>query len=257
MHLRTPAALAVSSVLLLGGVAACSSSTSTSSESPTSAAPSAEATPNGVQKQSADKILDSAKAAAKDATSVKLSVVTESEGNEVRTDLTISDQGSQGTLGQPAGGNVEVVSTPDTIYVKGDAFAQSLGGDTAAQVQGKWVSIPSDNPAAQSFTGLDSIDSFVDNVLTTPKNLTKGEEKDLEGTPAISLKSDQGVLWVATTGEPYPLQIDAPEGTKGKLTLSDWNAPVDIAVPPSDQVVDISTLQSAAPSAPVPSPTSS
>ncbi len=252
MQLRTPAALAVTSVLLLGGVAACSSSTSTSTESPTSVAPSAEATPNGVQKESADKILESAKAAAKEATSVKLAVVTDSDGTEVRTDLSISDAGSQGTLGQPDGASVEVVSTPDTIYVKGDAFAQSLGGEAAAQTQGKWVSIPTDNPAAQSFTGLNSIDSFVDNVLTTPKSLTKGDEKDLNGTPAIALKSDQGTLWVATTGEPYPLQIDAPEGTKGQLTLTEWNVPVSISVPPADQVVDITSIASAAPS-PAPS----
>ena len=42
--------------------------------------------------------------------------------------------------------------------------------------------------------------------------------------------SGKGKLWVATTGQPLPIQIDG--GTAGQtLTFSDWGATVDIAVP--------------------------
>ena len=91
------------------------------------------------------------------------------------------------------------MSTP-TIYVKGDAFAQSLGSEAAARPEASGSRSPP-TICRQSFTGLNSIDSFVDNVLTTPKSLTRGDEGP-QRHPAIALKSDQGTL-VATTGEPY------------------------------------------------------
>ena len=56
--------------------------------------------PNGVQKVGGQ-ILESAKAATKEATSVKLAAVTDSDGTEVRTICRWGDAGSQGTLGQP------------------------------------------------------------------------------------------------------------------------------------------------------------
>lgn len=250
MRSRTPVAVAAAALLVLTGASACSSSTSTSTSS---AAPSAEATPNGVQELDAKQILEKSRAAAGAATSVKVVVVQDNQGTEVRTDLTLSDQGSTGTLGQPDGQNVEVTGTPDTIFVKGGPFAQSLGAENAAALEGKWLSIPKDNPAAQSFAGLSSVKEFVDTTLATPEDLKKLPPKDIDGTQAVGLESAQGTLWIATTGEPYPVQITAPEGQSGSLTLSDWNAPVTITPPPADQVVDISTLQQASPTAaPVP-----
>lgn len=249
MRSRTPVALAAAALLVVGGAAACSSSTTTTS--PSSAAPSAEATPNGVQDQDAKKILEQAREAASAATSVTVAVVQDNAGTEVRTDLTLSDQGSTGTLGQPDGQAVEIIATPDTIFVKGTAFAQTLGAENAAALEGKWLSVPKDNPAAQSFAGLGSVKEFVDTTLATPADLKKLPTKDVGGTEAVGLQSEQGTLWIATTGEPYPLEITAPEGASGTLTMSNWNAPVTITPPPADEVVDISTLKQApAPSAP-------
>ncbi len=253
MRSRTPVAVAAAALLVLTGASACSSSTSTSTSSSSSAAPSAEATPNGVQDLDAKQILEKSRAAAGAASSVKVVVVQDNQGTEVRTDLTLSDQGSTGTLGQPDGQNVEVIGTPDTIFVKGGPFAQSLGAENAAALEGKWLSIPKDNPAAQSFAGLSSVKEFVDTTLATPEDLKKLPPKDVDGTQAVGLESAQGTLWIATQGEPYPVQITAPKGQSGALTLSDWNAPVTITPPPADQVVDISTLQQATPTAaPVP-----
>lgn len=252
MRSRTPVALAAAALLVLGGAAACSSSTTTSSSS---SAPAAEATPNGVQDLDATQILDKAKAAASAATSVTVAVVQDNAGTEVRTDLTLSDQGSTGTLGQPDGQAVELIGTPEAIYVKGGAFTQTLGAENAAALEGKWLSVPKDNPAAQSFAGLGSVKEFVDTTLAAPPELKKLDVKDVDGTQAVGLESAQGTLWIATTGEPYPIQITAPEGQSGTMTLTGWNAPVTITPPPADEVVDIASLKQAPAQPTEPAPT--
>ena len=251
MRLRTPAAVTATAVLVIGGLGACSSSGTSSdpSSAASSAAPSVSATPNGIQDLKPDEILAQAKTAAESATSVKVKLVTEAQGQEILTDLTISSEGSQGTLGQPGGEPVQVVATPTAYYVKGGGFAERLGANEA-DVAGQWLSVPKDNPAAQTFAGLGSVKDFAASTLNAPSDMKKGDTKDINGVPAIGLTSKQATLWIATVGEPYPLLIEAPEGTKGSMTLSDWNAPVTITPPPEAEVVDITTLQSAAPQVP-------
>lgn len=252
MRSRTPVAVAAAALFILGGVAGCSTSTTsgTASESPSAV----EATPNGVQKLDAKEILADARKAAGAASSVTVAVVRDNAGTEIRTDLSLSADGSSGTLGQPDGQSVEVVGTADAIYVKGDAFAQSLGAENAAAVEGKWLMIPKDNPAAQSFAGLGSVKEFSDTTLAAPEDLKKLPVEEIDGMQAVGLESAQGTLWIATEGEPYPIKITAPKGQSGSLTMSGWNQPVTITPPPQDEVVDISTLN-LQPTAPTAAPT--
>lgn len=250
MRSRTPVAVAAAALLVLGGAAGCSSSTTTSEPSES---PSAAATPNGVQKLEAKEILADSRDAAAAASSVTVVVERDNQGTQIRTDIALSTDGSTGTLGQPDGQSVEVVGTTDAIYVKGEAFTQSLGPEAAAALGGKWLMIPKDNPAAQTFAGLGSVKEFADTTLAAPDDLKKLPEQDIDGMQAVGLESAQGTLWIATEGEPYPIKITAPKGQSGSLTMSNWNQPVTITPPPQDEVVDISTLNlpTAAP-APVP-----
>jgi hypothetical protein len=48
-------------------------------------------------------------------------------------------------------------------------------------------------------------------------------------------------LYVATEGEPYPVQAHSHTG-RGALDFLDWNKPVDVQAPQPDQVVDLSKL---------------
>lgn len=252
MRSRTPIAVATAALFLLGGVAGCSTSSTTPSES--SASPTAAATPNGVEKKEAKQILADSRAAAAAASSVTVAVERDNGGSTVRTDLSLSADGSTGTLGQPDGQSVEVIGTADAYYVKGGAFAQSLGADAAASLDGKWLMIPKDNPAAQSFAGLGSVKEFADTTLAAPEDLKKLPVTDIDGMQAVGLESAQGTLWIATEGEPYPLKITAPKGQSGSLTMSGWNQPVTITPPPQDEVVDISSLNLPT-AAPTPAPT--
>lgn len=256
MPTRAPLAISAAALLALTTVSGCSSSSTTPEVSVSaSPIPSSEATPNGIQEKDAEQILKTSRAAAEKASSVHVVIEQDNAGTAVRTDIQLSDQGSTGTLGQPDGQTAEVVGTSDAVYIKGSSFAQQLGPDVATQVEGKWIKIPKDNPVAQSFAGLSSVQEFISTVLATPEKLKKLPVKDVGGVPAVGLDSQQGSLWISTVGEPYPVEITAPEGQTGKMTLTEWNAPVTITPPPESEVVDISTLQSAqGGTAPAPSP---
>ena len=67
----------------------------------------------------------------------------------------------------------------------------------------------------------------------------------VSGVATVGLKDNAkggGVLYVADTGEPFPLRIEPGSGTGG-VTMSDWNTKITITVPPADQVIDAGKLK--------------
>ena len=63
----------------------------------------------------------------------------------------------------------------------------------------------------------------------------------MNGIKAIALVSTSGKLWVATTGDPLPVQIDT--GTAGEaLVFSDWGAKVDVPVPADKDTLDLAKI---------------
>ena len=50
-----------------------------------------------------------------------------------------------------------------------------------------------------------------------------------------------GTLYVATTGKPYPIELDSPgNGKQGKITFDQWDQAVTIAAPKG--AIDLSKL---------------
>jgi hypothetical protein len=76
----------------------------------------------------------------------------------------------------------------------------------------------------------------LDGLLNPSGEITKGTVGEADGQPAVPLESSDGTLWVATTGEPLPLLIEQNDGA-GRASFGEWSAPVEIPVPPADQVV--------------------
>lgn len=249
MKYRSTAMAIVTGVLLVGGVSACSSGGSPTPT--TSPEPTVSATPNGVQDLPADQILEKTRAAASGASSVTVKADVPQEGQQVSFDLTVTNNGAQGTFTTSQVGELQLITTPDMTYIKGDDnFNKSYGGDAAVTLlSGKWLGVPSSDPQASSFSGFSDIKSFVESILQTDaKSFTKEGTKDIDGVPCVGIKGDEGTLWVATVGEPFPMSVTPPEGQQGSLTLSGWNAPVTITPPPAEEVVDISQLKNASPS---------
>jgi len=82
-------------------------------------------------------------------------------------------------------------------------------------------------------------------LLKPTGGLSKGTTKQVPGDTAVGVVdsgADGGTLWVATTGEPYPLFLEGPEG-KGHITFNSFGASFpDIALPGASEVVDLDKL---------------
>jgi hypothetical protein len=76
--------------------------------------------------------------------------------------------------------------------------------------------------------------------------LGKTETKTVRGLNVVGVveKANNETLYVATEGEPYPVQVQSDTG-QGALDFLDWNEPVDVQAPPPDQVVDLSKFTGA------------
>lgn len=72
--------------------------------------------------------------------------------------------------------------------------------------------------------------------------MTKGSTRTIAGFPAIGVVdkgADGGTLYVATTGQPVPLALQAKSDN---LTFGDYGTPVTVEAPPAAQVIDAATL---------------
>ncbi|KAB2346025.1 hypothetical protein [Actinomadura rudentiformis] len=210
----------------------------------TSASPAASA--NGIEKQSAQKILAAARKATASAATLRIKGQIKEGGQAIALDFSYS--GKESATGELTmdGQRVALTRIGSAVYVKpDDKFLQKLGGKAAVQtLAGKYLKTkPGDKDFADiaTFTTLPKV---VNGILTAEGTPAKGEVASLEGRPAIALTDGgKGKLYVSTVGEPYALRIDG--GADGRIDFLDYGKAVTVQAPPSNQVVDVSGLKGA------------
>ena len=211
-----------------------------------SAAVSAAPAGNGVAALSADEILQKSKDALKAAKSFKVTGVMSENGEKTDVDMHINGSDFAGTMTTGAA-TLAMVSINGKKYMKpNEAFwvmstdaKQGKALNTA--VNGRWIG-GADGDAQMA--GIFAIGS-VDGMFKPTGAISKGEEKVIAGVPAIGLNDagDAGtVLWIATTGEPYPLEIANKDGST--LVVGAVGEPATgIVAPAAAQVVDMNKLK--------------
>lgn len=247
---RGRAAYAAAALALTLGVTLAGCSSSSGSSSSSSAAPSASS--NGIADYTTTEIISRMKAAAKDASSVH--VVGDTGGSKI--DVQLSKDGSTGTIGDGTS-DIKLTVTPAMIYIQAPAeyYKSKFGEAAATLLSGKWLAIPATDASASDYAVFKDAQSLLDGFLSSvPDSLEKGKTGTINGIPAISLSGGGtlapsptstgagATLWVATIGQPYPLQIKPNEGA-GQIDFTDWNKPVTITPPNASEVVDLSKLQ--------------
>lgn len=202
---------------------------------------------NGVASKSANEILAAAKTAAKSASSVHVTGSLQSNGTPITLDLDLaSGHGGRGQISQGSL-SFSLIVIGDTIYIKGSpAFYSHFGGSAAAQLfQGKWLKAPVSGGELGSLATLANFGQLLGQTLASHGTLAKGPTSTVAGTPVIELHdtSNNGSLFVATTGQPYPIQIVKHGSETGHVTFTDWNRPVSLSAPSG--AIDLSQLQQA------------
>jgi hypothetical protein len=229
-------AVAFSAALLLAGCGGSSGSTASSSPSASS---------NGVADLTADEILAKATAAAKAQTSVHVSGTGVAGADSVALDLQLAKgKGGFGTI-TLSGDSLKIVSDGTTVYFKGDKnfWTNQASAQAATLIGDRWLKAPVTNQSFASLAQFADFDSTVTGILKPDGAVTKGTTKDIAGTPAVELKSGSGSLWIATTGEPLPLQISTGKAGE-ELSFTNWGGTIDVTsqIPAEKDTIDLSQL---------------
>jgi hypothetical protein len=200
---------------------------------------------NGIADKTADEIVDEALAAGKAAQSVYVHGGTTTGDDPLELDMhVVAGVGGEGEL-TANGLTFEIVRVGDEAYFKGDAdFWSQFGGAAAATLfDDRWVKAPADSGDLASLTPLTDLEQLLDGILGEHGNLEKGEETEVNGISAIAVRDTEqdGTLYVATEGEPYPLRLEASGEAEGTIDFEDWDEDYEVEAP--EDAVDITELQ--------------
>ncbi len=247
MKRRFGATLAVLTLTAGGLAVAGCGGDSTPAASSTAATAAAD---NGVGALTATEILKKASDAAASADSVTIKGDFTQGSETVGLNMAMARDAADGTL-TINGVDVQLRLVGDTIFMKGSKdFWTALGlgsqGEVlSALVADKWFSVPLDT--TENASGLSSLGQFTDkdgllqSLVNTDKSVTVAGTSEINGQPVVLVSNGKGTLAIATTGEPYPIQVkgDSTDGT-GTIDFINWNGPVN-AVKPSG-AIDLDVL---------------
>lgn len=203
---------------------------------------------NGVESKSPAEIVSAAQKAAEEAKSVHVTGSVSSAGTKLAINLKIlQGTGAEGTISEgPL--SFDLIRVGDSVYLKGSAafYEHFAGGEAAKLLQGRWLKAPATRGEFAPLGSLTDIPQLLTTVIGQHGSLQKRGTSTVDGKKVVAVRDANtgGVLYVATTGKPYPIQLTKTGGTGGKVTFESWGAPVSIAAP-SDSI-DIEKLKAGA-----------
>jgi hypothetical protein len=221
--------------LLIAVLAGCGGGSSSSSS-------------NGVADKSPADILAATKVASDAAKTVHVSGSIVSNGSPITLDMNLlAGKGGRGQLSE-SGLSFELIQVGKTVYIKGSpAFYKKIGGTAAAQLlQGKWLKAPASNSDFASLSQLTDLRQLVDPTLSNHgSSLTKSGSSTIAGQKVVGItdKAKGGTLYIAATGQPYPVQIVKTGSGGGKISFDRWNSSVTLSAPAN--AIDVAQLQHA------------
>lgn len=209
------------------GTAAATGSATTGGASGTAAS-------NGVAGRPPQRIVAAATHAINGVRSVQVAGSVVENGIPVRLDLHLSaPSGGEGEVSEN-GLAFRLISTGKVLYIQGSsAFWTHFGGARAAKLfRGKWLKVPNAGQFATLGT-LATIPGAVNQLLAQHGTLVRAGRTTIDGRPAVGVadRTQGGTLFVATTGQPYPLEILKRGRNGGSVKFTDFNQPVTITPP--------------------------
>jgi len=197
---------------------------------------------NGLEEKSAAQVQQAATAAIEAASSVHVTGTGVREGRPVQVDLRIQDGLSRGTI-TIEGARLEITTVGPNAYVQGDQQAlEVLGVPPAAAQLGAGRSLKLTAQEAAPLEGY-SLDSFAAQLAKNDSPLDpKVKQTEFDGQKVVVVsRQDGSKLYVANTGDAYPLRADDKGPDAGRLDFTEYGA--DFLIPPAPQVtIELSEL---------------
>jgi hypothetical protein len=202
------------------------------------------ASDNGVAAKSPQEILAASSKATAKLTSVHISGRSVSVTEPLELDVTLADSGGEGTI-SVGGESLAVRSVGKYLYIRaGSGFWQHYANATTAKLfSGRWLKTPQSGQFAE-LASLTSKQQVLSDILAGNGQLAKGRTSTINGQPVVALidKSQGGdTMYVATTGQPYPIEIVDGGSSVGKVVFDHFNEPVTVS-PPADSI-DLAKLR--------------
>jgi hypothetical protein len=167
-----------------------------------------------------------------------------SEGSPITLDLTlVAGKGGGGQMTQN-GLSFRLINLNQTVYINGsDAFWRHIGGSGAAQLfHGKWLRATANGQFA-AVASLTNVQTLFNQLLSNHGNLAKGQTTTVAGRKVVAVidTTKGGTLYVATTGQPYPVQVSKKGSNGGQVVFDRYNQPATLTAPPN--AIDVSKLR--------------
>ncbi|MFI7009129.1 hypothetical protein [Streptomyces sp. NPDC050145] len=203
---------------------------------------------NGVGKLSAKKIQSRTLKAAQGADTVHVSGSVVVGGRTYKLDMRLKDDGGTGSV-TTKDGTFQLLRVDEHLFLKASAAfwthsdegKTAHGGDTAAaKLDGKYVKVPSGDPAYKQLSTFTDKEVLLDGLLTLHGTLAKGDRGVADGVRTVELSGDKGAggtLDVSLEGTAYPLRLERAGGA-GSLKLTEWGKGFELSEPDDADTVD-------------------
>ena len=207
---------------------------------------------NGVQKLPAKKIEKKARAAVEAADSVRLSGTVVAKGHTYRLEMRLKDSGAIGEVATKGGETFSLLRVEKDLYLKAGAgfWVDQKKGDkgepseadlaAAQKLEGKYVKVPSGDPAYDQLSGFTQMDVLLEGLLVLSGERATGDRVEIAGVRSVQVLAaggGGGSIAVALEGKPFPLRLRRAGGA-GTVELDEWNRGFTVHAPDDDSVVD-------------------
>lgn len=204
---------------------------------------------NGEAAKSANQILADAVKATNSATFMRLNGNMSSCGQQVGLDVRIAknDAQAKGSFTIADKYAVQLILIGKDGYLQATTpafwtkFAGASGAAIAQALNGGWLKFPVNDPKFGPLVACASPKPLFDQ-LKSGSTLKNNGTTTYQGQTVVALDGGQnGTLYVATNGIPYPAALVKKGKNGGTITFSAWNQPVPVTAPTTN-VVDVSQL---------------
>lgn len=169
---------------------------------------------NGIAAKPAAQMVTTAYSAMESAVSVRMYGKLSESGKRYTLDLTMAPGGVRGSMTGPIEGakvaSIDMVLIKGTMYIRSSTLWRQVGGAAAAELlNGRWVTLPAGSVKGFPFTNAKSFIASLNGsgLGSLAKYRALGVKTTVNGQPAIKLSATGFALYIATTGQPYLLEV--------------------------------------------------
>ncbi len=208
---------------------------------------------NNIASKSPAEILAASRATALNASSVHIVSWASLGKASFKSDFELAQNAGRARL-SILGVTSDVIRIGNTLYIKGNrAFRRQLERRIGVHLpEGAWIKAPATYPKLVGLAALTNVSHVSTTLPRSPAALSKGATTTINGQRAVELKQAArlyaGTLYIATTGNPYPIWHVKHGHESGQTTYTNWNQPVTLSAPAN--AIELSKLQQQASATP-------